>query len=125
MKLMTLANPFYQEAVVRLASNKLPIKTAYKLKTIINTINQEIQKFEELRKSIISRYIVANDLGIPLVGDDGRLVLKDLELSNEYEEALKELSAIEVDIPSISIDELGDIQVSTKDLDLLGDLITG
>lgn len=89
----------------KLMEQPLPAKVSFKLMKLLNAVNEEVKLIEEQRMKLVKKY--ASDGNT--VGDDKR------------EEFLKEFSdflndEVEMSWEPISIDSLGDLQLSVAEL---------
>lgn len=119
MKLSTLIDPRFKQAIIKLNQQQLPLKVAYKLKGIINLIDAELQKYEEVRSAALLKYgkkkedgsLEADESGnVPLEGDDAQHFVNEIN----------ELLSLVVDFPQIKLSELGDnVSMSSEELFLL------
>lgn len=119
VKLSQLINPHFQSALNSLASQEVPMKTAYKFKSILKLVAEELKKYDELRNELLNKY-----------GDkdpDGKLVVDEKNNVKFSEENLKlfgqkltELLDAEVNIGNLKVDDLGDkVSLSVRDVTLL------
>lgn len=101
-------------ALNKLVDQKLPIKVSFQLSTFLSKTNPELTNFDKLRTEKIQEY--------------GERVIKDGKPTEEYtipkdkvEEWSKEINElleqeIDVKIPDIKIDDLGDINIEPTSL---------
>ena len=124
MKLRTLTDPKFLEALSKMISADVPMQVAFKLKKIISKIDDESKNYEELRKRLLSDYGHKDSNGELVVNEHGHV-----EFSEEFKEIFikkhEELLDVEVSLPKISIKDLGDsIRLSTADLFLIEDILS-
>ncbi len=100
---------------------KLPIRTAFKVKTLVGIFNEELKKFNDIRKEILERHCDKNEDGTPKL--ENRNYNFSPEKMLEVTKELNELSAIEVEFTPIKIDELGEISLTAQNLFDLGEVI--
>lgn len=124
MKLSQLTDKNFQVAVKSLMSKPLPIKTAYKLKGVVNTVNDELAKYESLRKELIDRLSNKKEDGSIETDNSGNVLFSN-ENRMEYFKELRELLDMDVEVPTIKLSDLGEINVTTDEIFSLGDLISG
>jgi hypothetical protein len=123
MKLATIVNPKFQKALSNLLKNQVPIKTAFKLKGILQTVSQELSKYEALRSELLQRYGSKDETGKLIRDKAGKVALEGDGL-RAFSDELNQLVDLDLDIPSIKLEELGDkVQLSVEELMVLGDLI--
>jgi len=123
MKLGMLVNPDFLESLGSLLTKELPPKTAFKLKGSFKRVQEEIKKYEEVRQENLKKLGKKDDKGELITDKEGKVEFEP----GAYEEMvnkLKDLQDLEVEIPSVKLDELGSkIDISVKDLALLEGLI--
>ena len=103
--------PFY-EAV---RSQKLSIKTAYRLAQLAKAIDSENQFYREKLQAIILEYGKLDDNGQPIPTSDGQgIELRD-GTETECYAAIAELQDIDVTLPDVqlSIDDFDNIELTT------------
>jgi hypothetical protein len=122
MKLARIIDPAFQRAVQVLLKQPLPLKTAYKLRGIIRKIDDELNKYEEVRKEALSRYGKKNANGT--LDIQNGIVQFEGDSMKEFLRGVNDLTSTDVEISTISIGELGDnLVLSAQDLILLEGLI--
>lgn len=123
MKLSRVANQEFRNCLMRLSKKPIPLKTAFKLKTIIKMVNEEHQKYEECRKEALNRLSEKDENGNIRLDESGRAKLSE-ENSKLFAKEFKDLLETQLEIPKIKASELGeDLKISTEELLLLEDLI--
>jgi len=110
-----------------LINKELPIKLSYSLSKLIKTLESEYKILMEKRNKLIDKYAERDDKNkFIITNESGRQMtkIKD-EFIDECQGKLQELYSIEVEIDfqPISIDLLGDISMSPKDLLVLDKFI--
>lgn len=106
-----------------LLGEKLPVRTAFKVKTLTNNFNTELKKFSEIRKEICERHCTRTEEGQPSLDDQGNYQFDEKKLSAVSSE-IAELSSIEVEFTPIKLDELGDnIRLTAQQLFDIGDVL--
>lgn len=102
-----------KNSLEKLISKEIKIKAAFKLSKLTKILNEEIQIYEDQRRSLIKKYGEESD-------DKGIIVVKP-ENKQKFMEELIDLMGIEVDLDfePISVDDLGDIEMATGDLILI------
>lgn len=97
-------------------SEKISMKTAYRLAQLMNAIEKELQFYRDKIKEILSTYGEKDEQGNPVPTENGEgFKLRpgtDLECFN----AMHELQEIEVDLPDIkfSLEDFGNAEISTS-----------
>lgn len=103
---------------------KMSPKTAYKFMKLLKAIEEEETFFNNKMKDIILEFGKKDNNGNPIFLDNGNVeIIKGKE--NECNERVKELEAIEVDIPDnkFSLEELEDLELSPRDIYALDPII--
>lgn len=123
MKLSRLIDPKFKASLTLLNSQKLPLKAAFKLKTIIKKIDEEYAKYDEVRLAALNQYGKKKDDGTLDLDQDGNVPLEG-DNAQAFVKELADLVNLEVEIPSLSVSELGDsITISSDELMLLDFLV--
>lgn len=122
MKLAQLLNDQLHVALKKLNDQNLPLKTAFALKGINKRISEEVSKYEEIRQEALQK-LGKKDADGNLELNEHQHVEFDLEARNTFMAQLSELVNLEVDVGSISIDDLADAKITATDLMALDGLI--
>lgn len=122
MKLSTIINSNFTNAMSKIIRNDLPIKTAFKLKKIVSKLNEETARYNEVRQEYIKRYAELDSSG-EVISENGIAVFKDEESKNKFYSDLQDLLNMNIEVDKLSINELGNISVSAADLLALEDLL--
>ena len=121
MKLGTLIDPKFQQALLSLMRKEIPAMASFKLKTIQKKLGEELKKFDEVRKEYLEKFAEKDEAGKAIIEKDAyKLSEENQKLFNE---AMDELGNLEVDIGSIKVHELGAISISALDLVVLDGLV--
>jgi hypothetical protein len=122
VKLGKLASRSFEQSFKQLVqNNKIPVKTGFKLKGIIKVVGDEVTKYRALITDYAREYSVKDEQGNPkeeIRGVD-RVFTIDLTRKAELDEKIRELDGLDVDLPNISVSELGnagDLSISPDDL---------
>ena len=81
MKLSKLVDPQFQAVLRKLAAQEIPLRTAFKLKGIIKTGNDELAKYDEVRGDALKRLASDINLGnvkLSELGDKVSLTTQEL-----------------------------------------------
>lgn len=108
LKFSRLVNPSFGPALQAINDAALPWAVAYKLKKLTNAVEVETKAFGDLRKEIYERHAKKGEDGKPIVGP-GNSYSFDTNAAGFCEALEKdyaELLALEVELPSILIEEL-------------------
>ena len=125
MKITRLIDPRLHTVLDRLAKEPLPLRTAFKLKGIIKIAKEESIKYEECRQEALNKHGLRNEDG-SLVLNELNHVMFDPENLKIFAAELNDLHNVEVNVPTLTLAELGDVLSATytvEDIDALGDLI--
>jgi len=117
-----LSNPSFTSTMQELLGKKLPVKTAFKIKTLVDKFNAELAKFSSLRKDLLERNCDKNESGSPLVDENGNYKFSQ-EALQVVSKDLIDLASIEVEFEPLSLDSLGDIDVTAQQLFDLGPVV--
>ena len=120
--LRQISAPSFTKSMEELIKEKLPIKTAFKVKTLTNKFNDELKKFKDLRMVIIESYCVKGEDGNPIFDDGGNYQFS-AENNKGFVKELNELLSIEIEFDAIKVSELGNMELSADMLLSLGDIV--
>ena len=95
-----------------IANTKMPVKTSYNLNKMLKKVGKEADIFEEERQKIVQ----------DAIGEDEKV---PPEKEQEVREAIKELmdQEIELALPPITLDMLGDLELAPIDLQRIEPLL--
>lgn len=103
-------------------SNKtLPLKGAFKLNRIKKDVEKDFSFYQDKFREILEKYAERDENGEIKLSEDGeQIIIKDGEFEKCTEE-LQNLNNMEVEIDNydFNIDELGDIDCTPEDLEVL------
>ncbi|CAM6003912.1 unnamed protein product [Sphagnum balticum] len=123
MKLSKLVDPQFQAVLRKLAAQEIPLRTAFKLKGIIKTGNDELAKYDEVRGDALKRFGDKKEDGSLDIGANGTVQLS----SDNKEQFVAELNALlasDINLGNVKLSELGDkVSLTTEELLNLEDLI--
>lgn len=111
---------FYQENGI--FSNKvLPLKGAFKLNRIKKDIEKDFTFYQEKFKEILEKYAQRDEAGNIKFSDDGEQILIKEGLITECSKELEDLNSMEIEIDNydFNIEELGDIDCTPEELEIL------
>ena len=122
MNLVTLMNAtkiFNQFGQVQISP-----RLAYKIMKFCKGVASEEEFYNTRRNEIINKYALKDDDGNIMVSDDGMIRIIDGKI-DEANDALKELSNVEVDVPKIkfTLAELDELKLSVADMFVLDSFI--
>ena len=123
MKLSKLVDPQFQAVLRKLAAQEIPLRTAFKLKGIIKTGNDELAKYDEVRGDALKRFGDKKEDGSLDIDANGTVQLS----SDNKEQFVAELNALlasDINLGNVKLSELGDkVSLTTQELLNLEDLI--
>jgi hypothetical protein len=123
VKLAKLIEKEFQEAVRLLLKQPLPLWAAFKMRGIIKKIDVELDNYEEVRRGALMKYGKKKEDGTLSMNEVGNIQFEQEDF-RAFVKEMGELTAIEVELGTISLAELGDdIKLSTSDLMSLDDLL--
>lgn len=118
MKLAMLTDARFHAALAKLTAQPVPLRVAFKLKGVLAKVNEELRKYEECRQDALER--------LGKKGEDGKLVLSaDNSVQFEkgglerFSKELTDLGNMEVELPTVKLEEVGDIQLTAEEVYLL------
>ena len=103
-------------------SIKLPLKAAYKLTKIKDSVEKETEYYGEKFQEIVDTYAKKDENGNLQYNEDGTQILIKDGMVAECNDKLEELHSLEIGIENynLTIDDLGEnIEVTADDLDAL------
>jgi hypothetical protein len=123
IKLGQLATPAFMTAMQHLLGDKISIRGAWHVKELVAKFNQELARYQEMRKIILETHCKKGDDGKPLL-DESKSYSFDKDVMPTVMKEMNELNAIEVEVNPITLSELGDAcTLNAQQLIDLGDLI--
>lgn len=124
MKLGKLVDPNYQAVLKKLAAQEIPLRTAFKLRGIIKTSNDEFAKYEEVRADALKRFGDRKEDGSLDADANGTVKLSEENMA-QFVAELNLLLGTEVSVGNIKLSELGEkASLTANDLMILDSLIT-
>lgn len=123
MKLARLIDIKFQSALVKLSKQDVPLSVAFKLKGINKVVNEELNKYEEVRKEALHKHGKKKEDGSLDLDDNNNVKFEGNSLIT-FASEINELVSVEVNMASIKIADLGNnITMSMEDLLALEGLI--
>lgn len=126
MSKMTLAKisaPPFLKCMESFLQLKIPVKAAFKIKTLANKFNEELKKFQELRIQILERHCDRDDENKPIIDANSNYKFSTPKQVQDVTKEVNDLLSIEVEFEPIKVDDLGDISLSGDELLSLGEVI--
>lgn len=120
MQLGRLTDSKFQGVLRELLQQKgIPVKTAFKLKGIVKSIQAEVEKYDEFRGELIKKYASRDEAGEVIVEENGHARFSTENMTAFFKE-LNELLSLEVDVKTVELDELGEaVSLTVEDLMVL------
>ena len=102
-------------------SLSLPLKSAYKLNKIKKTVDKEMEFYGNKFQEILDTYAQKDDNGEYIMSEDGTQILIIDGKVEECNQTLEELQKMEIEVETygLTIDELGDAECSSDQLDAI------
>jgi hypothetical protein len=123
MKLARIVDPKFQAALRKLNQEQLPLKVAFKLKGISKRVEEELQKYNDLRVEALNKFGQKDSDG-NLVLSENQVVQFSDEAAQGFVKEMNELLNLEVALDTISINDLSDnIKMTVEELVYLEDLL--
>lgn len=122
MKLSRIIDEKLHLALNRLSKEILPLKAAFKLKKIIETVRREFNHYEEVRKEALMKFGEKNEDGTLKLDDRSNVQFSDAGLQG-FAQELKELIELDIEVPTIKTSELGNINITLADIESLDGII--
>ena len=102
----------------------IPAKAAFALRGVAKVITAEVDKYEDLRKQFIEEAAEKNEQGKPVIEGGGFKLLP--EKVEEFAKKIKDLQGLEVDVPTITLSDLGGLHsLTVEDLYRLEFIVEG
>lgn len=104
------------ETLKVVAATKMPVKTSYRLNKMLRLVSKEVKIYEEEKGKVFEEYGESAGEGL-------------LQIKEEHkDDAKKELDTlldqdVELDLPDVSLDDLGNLQVTPLELQVLEPLL--
>ena len=122
MKLAKIVDPVFIKAINKLNMQELSLKTAFKLKGIIIKTDEERQKYNDVRQAAFDKYGEKDDNGGIKIDNNGQVVMSK-ESTAAFISEINDLLSMEIDIPTLSVSELGNVTMSSNELFILDFLV--
>ena len=117
-----ISNEGFTTAMQLLLTKPVPIRTAFKVKTLVNQFNEELKKLQELRVALMTRHCKKDAEDKPILDEKQNYTFEPTEMM-EVSIAMRDLISIEVEFTPIKLEEFGAIDLTTQNLFDLGDII--
>lgn len=122
MKVSQLMNLKFKSTLQELMTQKLAIKSALKLKRVIDKVDAALNAHESARLEALSKFGSKDENNVLLQEENGNIKLSD-ENRMAFAKHMQELMNTEVELEKVCADELNDVRLSVEDLVVLEGLI--
>lgn len=123
MKLVRLTDARLHTALRKLSAMPVPLRIAFKLKGIQARVDEELKKFEQVRLDALDKFGKKDAEGKVIMKPDGHVEFEPEQLK-AFAAELNELGQMNIDMPSVKADELGDkVELSADELSVLDGII--
>lgn len=123
MKLARIVDERLHVALNKLSKEALPLKTAFKLKGIIRSVQEEYTKYDEVRKEALQKHGDKNEDG-SLKIDERQNVVFSGDALTAFAKDMADLTNMEIAINTVSLAELGDnIKLTLEDVEMLDGIV--
>jgi virulence-associated protein VapD len=122
MKLSTLIDNRFHTALNKLSQQTLPLRTVFKLKGISKVVRDEYAKYEEVRQEALKKHGLKNEDGSLQLNETNNVKFDDAGMK-AFAAEIQELTAMDVTLPSVKVSELGDINITLSEVELLDGVI--
>lgn len=111
---------FLQQLLSKIKSMNFSIQTQYKFLKISKAVENELEIYEEQRKSLIQSYAEFDDKGQLIISEQGGIKIKE-ECLQECVKKINEINSLQITFPDIyfSLDELEPLGLTLGELELL------
>ena len=123
MKLSKLLDPRFKSGLQKLIAAEIPLKSAFKLKGILLSVNNALQSYDDVRLDAIKKYGIKKEDGDLEVDENGNVKFEP-EDHETFSKELQELLTTEVDVAKVAVADLGEkIHISVDELTFLEDIL--
>jgi hypothetical protein len=119
MQLAKMLDVRFKSGLSKLIAADIPLKSAFKLKGILQAVNDALRTYDEVRLEAVKKYGLKKEDGT-LEVDENQNVKFDQEKYADFAKEMEELIATEIDVAKVSISELGEkVHISVDELNFL------
>lgn len=115
MKVGELLGLNAREALTKLFQAHLPMAVALKIKRLVIAVDAELNKYDQMRATLIEEYANKDDKGAIIKDEKGNVDFTP-EKKAEFFKKEAELKDMDVLIQPLKISDLGEIPLSAQDL---------
>lgn len=112
MKISLAMDPIFTELMQKLMVAPLPLKTAYTIRKIAKTVDEQRAEYEALRVKAVEKYGNKKEDGT-LATDDRNFATFSDENGKAFATELDELMSVEFSVPKLKLEDLGENLVLT------------
>lgn len=132
MKLLLakIVSPSFRKSLDKLSSQELPLRAMFKLKGIVRQLRDELTKWDELQLETAQKYADKDyATGKPIIEkSDGKTSYYKMEHDSmlKFASEMGDLARLEIDIPEVSYQDLGNtVKLTTDDIVELEFIVEG
>jgi len=131
MKLLLakIVSPTFRKSLDKLSSQELPLRAMFKLKGIVKTLRDELSKWDELQVETARKHADKDEAGQPIIErTDGKTSYYKMDHENmlKFAAEMGELARLDIEIPEISYQDLGNtVKLTTDDIVELEFIVEG
>ena len=114
-------NPEFAKAMIKLTTQPLPIKEAYRLTATIDKVNEEIDKFRDARQALVVELAEKDERGEPKV--EGQSYVFG-EKQAEFNSRLQGLLDHEFEVQPFTVDLFPNLQITVEEATLLRPILS-
>lgn len=123
MKLARLTDARFHAALRKLSAQPVPLRVAFKLKGITAKIDEELKKFEACRQEALEKFGKKDESGKLVTKADNSVEFEPGQLQ-AFASELNDLGQTDLEIPTVSLSELGDrAELTVDELILLDSIV--
>jgi len=123
MKVTLVVNPKFQEALMKLSNQDLPLNAAKTVLSVLRQVQQASSDYHEGRIKFMSGLAEKNKDGSPKIDTDGNFVLPKEELEKINSKVLEMMNK-EISLPTILESDLKDAKLTAQECSLLEGLFS-
>lgn len=122
VKMYQLLNPKFQDFLARSLKAEIHLHTARRVKKCIETVKEELNQYEEMRKDLLTKYGNKKEDGSIDTNDKGEVQFTD-ENREVLFTKLEELHNIDVDLPVFKFNEFDSLVLTVEHLEVVKGLL--
>jgi hypothetical protein len=103
---------------VKVKSQKLPFKTAYRLTLLAQEVQKHLDFYQESFRGLLTEYGKKDENGNVMPTEDGQGVLLIEETTTEAYQKLAELRELDVELPDtkFSVDDFDNVEITAEEM---------